>query len=262
MRRAVGVPLLVAGTLVPFGPLLVWAFSRTWDYPALVPQTLSTRAAGEVFGSQVLQSLVTSTVIAVTVAVVAGAIGLSAGRALGLYAFRGRRLVQFLMLAPVIVPGLAVTIGIQVFFIRYGLADSVPGVILVHLIPATPYVTLVMAATYANYDLAYEEQARVLGASPLAVLRHVTLPAVRPGLVVAMTFAFLISWSEYILTLLIGGGVVRTLPLLLFSFIGGPDTALAAALALVIVVPPLLLLVLTSRYLSGQHSGVVGFGRL
>ena len=48
--------------------------------------------------------------------------------------------MQFLLLAPVIVPGLAVTLGIQVFFIRYGLADTVAGVVLVHLIPTVPYV--------------------------------------------------------------------------------------------------------------------------
>ena len=66
---------------------------------------------------------------------VASLIGLSAGRALGLYEFRGKRVIQFLMLAPVIVPGIAVTLGIQVFFLRYGLADTVAGVVLVHLGP-------------------------------------------------------------------------------------------------------------------------------
>ena len=89
-----------------------------------------------------------------------------------------------------------------------------------HLIPTIPYVTLVMAGVYSNYDIAYEEQARVLGAPPLRVLLRVTLPAVAPGLAVAALFAFLISWSEYILTLLIGGGTVKTLPLLLFSSLG------------------------------------------
>lgn len=264
MRRAVGIPLLVVGTLLPFVPILVWAVARTWRFPALVPQELSGRALAMVAdpGSDILPALVTSTLIATSVAVVAGGIGLSAGRALGLYAFRGKRIVQFLMLAPVLVPGIAVTIGIQVVFIRYGLSATVPGVVLVHLIPATPYVTLVLASTYANYDTAYEDQARVLGASPLAVLRHVTLPGVRPGLVVAMLFAFLISWSEYILTLLVGGGLVQTLPLLLFSSIRGGDTAVAAALALVLVLPPMVLLAFTSKYLSSTSGGLVGLGRL
>lgn len=262
--RAVGLPLLVLGALVPFVPLLLWSVSRTWRFPSLLPSQFSARALQQVTDprSEVLGALVTSSVIAVTVAVVAGAIGLSAGRALGLYQFRGKRLVQFLLLAPIIVPGIAVVLGIQVVFIRYGLANSVPGVVLVHLLPAVPYVTLVMASTYATYEVAFEDQARMLGAGPLSVLWHVTLPAVRPGLAVAMLFAFLISWSEYILTLLVGGGRVTTLPLLLFSSLGGTDTSVAAVLSLVIVLPPLLLLGLTSKFLSGADGGVVGLGRL
>lgn len=264
MRKAVGLPLLVVGALLPFVPLLLWSVARTWRYPDLLPSEYSLRALRLVGDPQssVVQALATSTTIALLVAAVSGGIGLSAGRALGLYQFRAKRLVQFLMLAPVIVPGFAVVLGIQILFIRYGLADTLPGVVVAHLLPTVPYVTLVMAGAYANYDAAYEEQARMLGASPVRVLLEVTLPALRPGLVVAMLFAFLISWSEYILTLLVGGGVVQTLPLLLFSSLSGNDTSVAAALSLVIVAPPLLLLGLTSRYLSGAGSGVVGLGRL
>ncbi len=264
MTRVVPLSLLLLGLLVPFVPLVMWTFAAEWRFPAIVPQQLTTRSLHVLAApsSQVLHGLVTSTVIAVTVAAVGCLIGLSAGRALGLYAFRGKRVVQFLMLAPVIVPGLAVTLGIQVLFIRYGLADTVAGVVLVHLVPTVPYVTLVMASVFANYDIGYEEQARVLGAGPLQVFRTVTLPAVLPGLAVAALFAFLISWSEYILTLLVGGGVVRTLPLLLFAYVRGNDTAVAAALSLVIVLPPLLLLGLTARFLTRTDSPVVGFGRV
>ncbi|MBC8093014.1 MAG: ABC transporter permease subunit, partial [Pseudonocardia sp.] len=254
----------VIGVLLPFVPLLVWSVSRTWAYPALLPQETSLRAVRLVTdpGSAVVGGLATSLAVATTVAVISGAIGLCAGRALGLHSFRGKRAVQFLLLAPVIVPPFAVTLGIQILFIRYGLADSVPGVVLAHLVPATPYVTLVLAATYANYDTAYEDQARVLGAAPWQVLWRVTLPAVRPGLAVAMLFAFLISWSEYILTLLVGGGAVQTLPLVLFAAVRTADTPVVAAVSLVIVLPPLLLVGLTSRFLTASAGGVAGLGRL
>ncbi|CAN5745119.1 ABC transporter permease subunit [soil metagenome] len=261
--RSLGLAALLGGLLLPLLPILVWAVSGQWRYPALVPTELSMRALALLgsSGSGFFEALRNSAVIATTVAVVAGGIGLSAGRALGLYDFRGKRAVQFAMLAPVIVPGLAVTLGIHVLFIRYGLTNTIAGIVLVHLIPTIPYVTLVMSSVYANYDIAYEQQARVLGARPSQVLRHVTLPRVFPGLAVAMLFAFLISWSEYILTLLIGGGRVRTLPILLFSFLGGSDTAVIAALSLAFIGPSLVLLVVTSRYLSGSDA-MAGFGRL
>lgn len=264
MRAAIGRGVLVVGLLIPLVPLAFWSITRTWQYPALLPQEFSMRGFQDLGrpGSDLLQSLTTSSIIAVIVTFAAAAIGLSAGRALGLYSFRSKRLVQFLMLAPVIVPSFAVTMGIQVLFIRVGLADTLWGVALVHMIPTVPYVTLVMGSVFANYDIAYEEQARVLGASSLSIFRRVTLPAVFPGLAVASLFAFVISWSEYILTFLVGGGTVKTMPLLLFAYIGSNDSTKAAALGIIFVIPPLLLLALTSRYLTGSKKAISGLGQL
>ncbi|MBW0115659.1 ABC transporter permease [Pseudonocardia abyssalis] len=260
MRR-LGAGVLVAFLLVPLLPLLLWAVAGDFRYPAVMP-AFSDRGL-RLLGEPAVRSAVgTSLLIALTVAVLATLIGAAAGRAIGLYAFPGRRGVQLLLLAPVIVPTLAVTLGIQVYFIRYGLADSVAGVVLVQLIPTVPYVSLVMAASFAGLDVDIEDAGRVLGAGPVRRLVHVTLPAVAPGLAVAALFAFLISWSEYILTLLIGGGTVRTLPLLLFALIGSADLTAAAALSLVIAAPPVLLVGLTARFLTGASPAVVGFGRL
>lgn len=260
--RAIALIVLAFLLLVPFVPLIFWSVSRRWFFPSLVPDELSDRAWSFIFSerSQVLDALVTSLIIATAVAVIAAVIGLSGGRALGLYRFRGKRLAELYLLAPVIVPSIAVAMGIQVLFIRYGLANTIPGVVLVHLVPTIPYVVLVMGAVFANYDTTFEEQARVLGANPVRVFIHVTLPAVLPGLIVAAFFAFLISWSEYITTVLIGGGRVLTLPLLLFAFVRS-DPSVAAALSLFFIAPAILLMILTSRYLSGGQSAVGGLGR-
>ena len=135
-----------------------------------------------------------------------------------MYKFRGKEIVELMILAPTIVPGIAVVLGIHSVFIFMGLNNSIPGVILVHLVPTLPYMVLVMAGIFANYDASFEAQARSLGASPLKTFWYVTLPAIMPGIIVGGLFAFLVSWSQYILTLLIGGGRVVTLPLLLFNF--------------------------------------------
>ena len=260
--RGIALILMAFLLLLPFVPLVFWSVSRRWFFPSLYPEELSDRAWSFILSprSEVIDGLVTSLIIATAVAVIAAFIGLSGGRALGLYRFGGKRLVELYLLAPVIVPSIAVAMGIQVLFIRYGLANSIPGVVLVHLVPTIPYVVLVMGAVFTNYDTSYEEQARVLGANPLRVFIHVTLPAVLPGLMVAAFFAFLISWSEYITTVLIGGGRVVTLPLLLFAFVRS-DPSIAAALSLFFIAPAILLMVLTSRYLSGSRSAVGGLGR-
>jgi len=264
MTRRIGIVLVVTGVLLPLLPLLVWSVSGQWQFPDLAPRTLSLRGFEPLLDphADVARGLLTSTGIAVAVSLLACLIGFPAGRAVGLYRFHGRRLVQFLLLAPVIVPGLATTLGLQVFFIRSGLADSVTGVVLVQLMPTVPYVATVLGGAFANLDIAYETQARALGAGPVRTLAFVTLPLLRPAIVVSAVFAFLISWSEYILTLLVGGGQVKTLPLLLFAAIGSSDTTAAAALAVLMIVPPLILLTITARTVSASSVASIGLARL
>lgn len=258
------VGLLLVAVLLPLVPLLIWSVAGQWRYPDMLPQQLSLRGVGLLVDprSDILQGLGTSAGIATAVAVLACLIGFPAGRAIGLYRFRGRRAVQFLLLSPVIVPGLAVTLGIQVFFVRYHLSDSILGVVPVQLMPTVPYAAIILGAAFANLDIDYERQARALGAGPVRVLLFVTVPLLRPAIAVAALLTFLISWSEYVLTLLIGGGQVKTLPLLLFAAIGSSDTTAAAALAVLVIAPPLLLVVAATRLLSGRSGNGVGFGRL
>ncbi len=181
---------------------------------------------------------------------------------MGLHKFRGKGIVEFLILAPTIVPALASAMGIHIMFIRYQLADTVLGVVLVHLIPVTPYMVLIMSSVFANYNVEFEAQARSLGARPWQVFRFIMLPTIFPGLVVGSLFSFIISWSQYILTLLIGGGQVQTLPVMLFSFATSGDNGITAALSLVFIAPAVLFLFLTSRYLTGEDAALGGFGSM
>lgn len=257
MRRLL-VLAVTAGVLVPLLPLGVWAVAGTWRYPDLVPSRFSDRGLSLLVSGDVLRALGTSALIGTCVAVLACAIGLPAGRALGLHRFRGRRLVQFLLVAPVIVPGLAVTLGLQVFFIRLGLSGTVLGVIVVQLVLTVPYAATILGAAFGSYDVDIERQARTLGAGAWRTVALVTIPAIGPTLAATAVLTFLISWSEYILTLLIGGGRVQTLPIVLFAAIGSSDTQVAAALGLFVVLPPLLIAAAAAGVLRGRQGQLTG----
>ena len=172
--------------------------------------------------------------------------------------FRAKRLMEFLVLTPLLVPAVAVAIGLDISFIRLGLSRTFWGVVLVHLIPATPYAVLVLTGVFANYNADFEAQARTLGASHVGVMVHVTLPAVTPGLIVAGFFAFVVSWSQYVLTLQIGGGAIQTMPVLLVSSASGGDVGVTGALTLVYVLPVLVILAGVSRHLVRSGFGVTG----
>lgn len=247
---------LVALCLVlPLVPLAVWSVAHGWRFPDLLPREGSLNAWSYAFSapSGVLASLWVTCGIAVATTALATLVGLPAGRALGLHAFRGKRLVLLLLLAPALVPAIAIAPGLHGIFLRLGLTGGAPGVILAHLIPTLPYMVLILAAVFARFDTAHEDQARSLGARPWQVWWHVTLPAIRPGLMVACLFAFLVSWSQYLLTLVIGGGRVQTLPLTLYSFASAGRNDVTGAIALIYILPGLVVLALTARQLSGQH---------
>jgi hypothetical protein len=126
----------------------------------------------------------------------------------------------------------------------------------------SPVHEVILTSIFAERTGDLEEAARTLGATPWQTFLHVTLP----GVAVAGLFAFLISWGQYILTVLIGGGNVVTLPMLLFSAASGNDPIITSALALVFALPAVLALVIALRYLkpsaADEGRGFVGLGKV
>jgi len=262
--RGSAVTILIVGVLLPILSQVIWSFAGSWFFPALWPQQWGVKAWRYLLSpsSQVGVALWNSALLACTVVGLAVIIGLPAARVLGLHHFRGKQWVTWLITAPLFVPTLVVIMGIHILFIRYNLADTFMGVVLVHLIPALPYFILVMSSVFANYATEFEETARTLGADPLRTFWYITLPTIFPGLTVAMLFTFLVSWSQYITTVLIGGGRVVSLPMILFPFISATSHANAAAVSLVFIFPAILILILTSRTLGASSDAMGSIGRV
>ena len=255
---------LIFGVLAPLVPQVIWSFTFNWFFPALLPQKWGLRAWSYMLSpsSRVVEAFANSVILAVIVVSLCVVIGLPAARALALYDFRGKAVVEWLIMAPILVPTLVVIMGIDILFIRYGLEDTYLGVALAHLIPALPYFVLVMSGVFANYSVELEETARTLGAGPWRTFWYITLPAIFPGLTVASMFTFLVSWSQYVSTLLVSGGKIVTLPLTLFPFISASNHPNAAAVSILYVLPALLTLLLTTRSLGKSGVGNSGWGRL
>ena len=262
--------LLIVTTLValPFVPLLLWVVAGEWRFPDLLPSAWSLRGISYLIepGGRVLGATLNSLLIGVSVALASVVIGTPAGMAIGGYEWRFKGLVIFIILLPILVPPLASTMGVHVTFIRLGLADTMLGVFLVHLVPTVPYTAILMTSIFAKRTGELEEAARTLGASPWQAFLRVTLPDVLPGVAVAGLFAFLISWGQYVLTLLIGGGNVVTLPMLLFSAASGNDPVVTSALAIAFALPAVLALVVALHFLKPGESddgrGFAGLGKV
>jgi len=255
LQRNTAAATMITIVLLPFLVLIIWSFSARWFYPQLWPAQWGLRAWQYVFGTagtQIIAGLIQSILVALVTAVISLVIGVPAGRALGLYDFKGKDTISVMLMLPVIVPPLCVAMGLHLWFIKLGLAETFIGVVLVHLTFCLPYSVFVMWGVFSNYNPDYENQARSLGATSWKIMTRVMLPLILPGIMVAGLFSFLLSWSQYLSTLIIGGGRITTLPILLFALMGSGDRPVAAAVSIVFVAPAFLALLFSARYLGGK----------
>lgn len=205
----------IAGLLL-VGPLLVipvQAVANVWRSPALWPQELGSRGFSIVANDAVLPEAVANSALIAAIATVIGLlVGWPAARALAGPPFCRR--LTLLVFTPLLLPPLVVGEGLQVWYLRLGLADHVIGIALAHLVFVVPYIVLVLLPAFTD-DVIEQEQAAVsLGASSWSTWVLVTFPATRGALLLSAALGFTVSWSQYGTTLGVGGGI-PTLPLVL-----------------------------------------------
>lgn len=238
----------VFGTLfaLPFGVLVIQAFADSWRAPGLVPQEFGLRAWHAVFtGAEPLAALATSLSVALAVTALALVLAWPAARVLGERRLRHPGPVFVLLAMPLLVPPFASGTGLTQWFIRLELIDTLPGLMLAHLTVTLPHAVLLLLSAFGPALRGLEEMARASGLTPPQRMAWVTLPAVRPGLVVAGFICFLVSWSQYGLSLAVGAGR-PTLPVILLPFVRS-DPQIAAMLSLLFIAPALAALALTVR---------------
>jgi putative spermidine/putrescine transport system permease protein len=228
----------------PLLVLLAQAVADQWRAPALLPQRLGTRGLQVAIGGDSGAALVNSLQVAVATTAAALLLGWPAARALGDRRLRRPTPVLLLLAMPLLVPAYATGTGLAEWFLRLGLAGGRLGLVLAHLTVVLPYVVLVLASGFGERLAELEEMASTTGLGPARRLALVTLPAVRPTLAAAGLLGFLVSWSQYGLSLAVGGGLPM-LPIVLLPFVG-TDPQVAAALSLLFLAPAVAALALAA----------------
>ncbi|PKM68503.1 MAG: ABC transporter permease [Firmicutes bacterium HGW-Firmicutes-2] len=237
MMRKLMKYMMLLMILIPFVVMMIWSVTSSWPWPQLFPRNFSLRGyfyaihpTTKAFGI-LLQSILLS----VIVTVITLTISIPAARAIAFYDFKGKSLVKVLILMPVIVPMLSVAMGIHLTFTKLGLANTYLGVILIHVVPGIPYGVKILLSIFELNGDKVEAQARVLGASAFQTFRYITLPLIMPGMVIAGSMIYIISFSQYFITFLIGGGRVVTYAMFLFPFVQSGDRTMASALSVIFI---------------------------
>ncbi len=162
--------------------------------------------------------------------------------------FRFKRFFYYVMLAPLVVPGVIIGIALLTFatslgvFMETWLGIDVrifsPGLFLVICGQAsfiTTFVTLVIIARLKKFDRNLEEAAYNLGANRFEVIWFITLPFLRPAIIGAAAVAFLLSFENFNTTLFLVGSNA-TLPITLFTQIKDGSTPVVNAVSLLLIV--------------------------
>ena len=226
---------------VPLVVLVVLSFAQTWTFPNVLPQEWGTHGYEAMMGidPDLAGTVALSIGLSLIVAAICVVLSLLVGHALAYYDFKGKYVIDFLTFLPVIIPATAFGMGIHVFTLQTGLANTYQGVILIHVIVMIPYTIKILTDSLRLFGRSLSEQAWSFGASPFRAFVDVALQPLLPSIITAFAIAFIGSFGQYFLTLIIGGGKVGTLALVMFPWVNGADRSLAAAFAVVYVVASL-----------------------
>ena len=245
--------IILISLLAPILILFVWVISSSWVFPKIIPNEFSLRGFEYILSGENARILINSILISIVVVILTMIICIPASKAIALYDFKGKRLFELLVLSPIIIPVISIAMGLQLTFIKIGLANTILGVIIINIIPCIPYGVKMITDVYKLIGDKYELQANMLGAKKLDTLRYITIPLLLPGIIGASSMCFIISFSQYFLTLLIGGGSVITYPLIMFPYIQSGDRMISSIYSIVFILISLIVLALIERSISKYY---------
>ena len=231
--------------------------------PKLIPAALTTEHFAKVLSSPAFHSALLMSLSAAVITVVATTLcSLLAALALARFNFRGRRTLIVAILVIQMIPAEALFISQYRMLDSWALLNSVAGLSLLYVGGVLPFVTWMMRGYVEAVPEELEQAAMIDGCTRVQAFMRVTLPLLAPGLVSTSVFAFLHSWNEYTLALIVlSRDSAVTLPLWLQSFqqgLQGSDWGGVMAGSTLITIPVLILFIFVQNRMStGMVSGAV-----
>ena len=227
--------------------------ARRW-FGTLFPESFTFdwyQAAWEEF--QLSSVLLVTVQVVLTVVALAVLIGVPAAYTLARREFTGKRALMMLFLLPMMIPPITYGIPLATVLYKLHLAGTLAGVILANLLPALPFVILVMTPFIEQIDPNVEAAARVFGARTFQMFRHVLLPLLMPGILAASLLVLVRTIAMFELTFLTAGPDSQTLVVALYYavFAAGVRAPQSIdAMAIVYMAVTLVWLLIAMRFVS------------
>jgi putative spermidine/putrescine transport system permease protein len=210
--------------------VVVNSFGTSW-FAGWLPQGFTTSWYADAWGEFALGEVLQVTLF-ITLAVVALSLllGVPAAYALARRDFPGKRLVMLLLLLPVVLPPITYGIPLATVLYKFHLAGTMTGVIAANLVPALPFVVLVMTPFVEQIDANVESAARMCGARTRQVFSRVLVPLLLPGILAAGILVLVRTVAMFELTFLVADADSQTLIVALYSAAFTPGIRAAQAI--------------------------------
>lgn len=164
-----------------------------------------------------ISALSVSLLVALLAGFIAVAFGAMAAFSLVRYKPAGGRIVETILMTPLVLPLIVWAIALLQIYAWLGMSGTLHALVLAHAVITMPFAVRIMVSTFADLDPLLEQAAATLGASPSRVVRRITLPLAMPGLVSSAAFSVLISFNDVIVSSLIAGARWLTFPVRLYA---------------------------------------------
>jgi putative spermidine/putrescine transport system permease protein len=224
----------VAFFLVNLGALIASvvmnSFAQRW-FGTWLPDGFTTQWYGNAWREFSLgQVLWVTFEVAAAVVLISLVLGVPAAYALARRRFPGKKVVMLLILLPVLLPPITYGIPLATVLYKFHFAGTLVGVIAANLVPALPFVVLVMTPFIEQIDTNIESAARMCGARTRQVFTRVLVPLLIPGILAAGILVLVRTVAMFELTFLVAGSESQTLIVSLYSAAFTPGIRAAQAI--------------------------------
>lgn len=224
--------------IAPIAVLVIASFSRSW-IAGLSPSNFTIEHFDEaLFNNQIaVRGILNSFRLAAVAGICATVIGAAVAYIDLRTRARGRRLLDYLAILPLGLPGTVMAVGVLLAFIRppFAIYGTIWILLVAYIARFVPLAARSANATLRQIDPSLEEAARISGATRLGALWHILLPLVRPGLVVAFLLVFIPALSELSATILLYTGGTETIAVAIFRLNDLGQLEVVAALAVFVI---------------------------
>lgn len=162
-------------------------------------------------------SLGISLIIASATALLATILGTLAAVGLARMRLPGRMLLVALVISPMVVPAVVWALGLRFILEPIGLFGGFTGLILAHTVLTAPLVFIAVSLSLRSLPPRLLYAGLSLGADAVDVFRTITVPLIMPGVVGGVMIAFVVSFGDVAVSLLLGGNRLHTLPVSMFN---------------------------------------------